>query len=119
MTPQPHPRVAWLLLALLLCCWVVTGRASSWPQFAEERSIQWLSSLRLRIDDDVKQGMRTEEEGQLARSGVTDQIAKLEGQVLLLRTWAEQGKADAQRDLIRGKVHFYRVDAAFDPVCSA
>jgi hypothetical protein len=102
-------------LALLLCCWAVTGQASSWPEFSEERTIRWLSSLRLRIDDDVKQGKRTEEEGQLLKGGFTDQITKLEGQVLLLRTWAEQGKADAQRDLIRGKVYIYSIDDVYFP----
>ena len=115
MTPQPHPRVASLVLALSLCCWAATGWASPRPEFAEERAIQWLSRLRLRIDDDVKQGKRTEAEGQLLKSGFTDQIAKLEEQVLLLSPWAELGKADAQRDLIRGKVYFYSIDDAHFP----
>lgn len=112
MTPQQHPRVAWLLLAFALSCGAVTAQASPWPE-RDEESIRVLRAELLRIDEDVKQGKRTKEEGQRINRFVTERINELEEQLPARRHAAEVGKADARRDLARGKIYYYTIDPAF------
>jgi len=114
MTPQPHPRVAWLLLALMLCCWVVTGRAS-WLQFDEEH-IKVLQGQLRQIDGDVKHGKVTEEAGERMKGFITERIASLKEQLPVRRQWAKIGRADAQRDLACGKLRLYNIDRDFFPL---
>ncbi len=104
-----------LLLALLLCCWAITGRASFWLQLDEE-SVKRLRADLARVEADLNSGKLPPEGGRQLADHFASRLRELEEQLPIRRQWAGIGRADAHRDLACGKLRLYDIDRGFYPL---